>query len=78
MPTKSYRIARKEAGWSVFEGTTEGMTYATQEAALEAATAAASGDLRTGHSIRIEAAPPTDPDGSRESGGSPIAGDGFT
>jgi hypothetical protein len=55
------------------------MSYVTQEAAFEAASADASADLRSGFDIVIQAASPTDPAGaSRESGGRPMKGDGFS
>jgi hypothetical protein len=55
-----------------------GMPYVTQEAAFETAAAQAGGDLRSGYSIVIEAAPPTDPAGASDRGGVPAEGDGFS
>ncbi len=78
MTTTIYRIARAESGWIIIQDGDEGMTYATQESAFEAAAAAASGDLRMGRGIRIEADTPTNPEGARDGGGVPIAGDGFS
>ena len=78
MPTISYTITRDGDLWTVLrDGEAEG-GYATQEAAFETAAAHASAELRTGHSVRLEAGTPTDPAGASERGGAPVRGDGFS
>jgi hypothetical protein len=74
----SYKIVRDGDQWTVVRNGEPGIAYVTQEAAFETAAAQAGGDLRCGSSIIIEAAPPTDPAGAREGGGSPVEGDGFS
>jgi hypothetical protein len=75
----SYKIVRAGAEqWQVVRnGEAEG-EYASQEAAFETAAAHAGGDLRSGHAISIEAAPPTNPAGAMDLGGQPEPGDGFS
>jgi hypothetical protein len=79
MPQVSYKIERDGEMWSLLRNGEPEMSYVTQEAAFEAASADASADLRSGFDIVIQAASPTDPAGaSRESGGRPMKGDGFS
>jgi hypothetical protein len=78
MTTVTYKVERSGDQWSVVcDGEQQGL-YLTQEAAFETAAAYASGNLRTGHDIVIEARSPTDPAGAREQGGAPMRGDGFS
>jgi hypothetical protein len=78
MSTISYRVSRYGDDWAVLRnGESEG-SYATQEAAFEVASARASAELRTGHSVVVEAATPTDPAGAADLGGRPMRGDGFS
>jgi hypothetical protein len=53
MGIAAYEIVRKDSGWSVaHEGRTAG-SYATKEAAFEAAAAAASNAIKQGHEVRV-------------------------
>jgi hypothetical protein len=53
MGMATYEIIPSEAGWSVaHEGKTSG-SYATKEAAFEAATAAASNAIKQGHDVKV-------------------------
>lgn len=78
MTTISYAIRRDGDLWTVLRnGETEG-GYVTQEAAFETAAARASAELRTGHSVVVEAGAPTDPAGASDRGGEPVRGEGFS
>jgi hypothetical protein len=53
MGIAAYEIVRSDTGWSVaHEGKTAG-SYATKEAAFEAAAAAASNAIKQGHEIKL-------------------------
>jgi hypothetical protein len=56
---ESYKIAPSQGGWSISHnnGENEG-SYATREAAFEAACFAATNDIKTGAEISINVAPP--------------------
>ena len=54
MAMVAYRVAPTGEKWLVTRDGEPGMSYISQEAAHEVAVAEASGDLRTGHEIRIE------------------------
>ena len=54
MPTVAYKVAPDGGKWLVTRNGEPGMSYVSQEAAYEVATAEAAGDLRTGNEIRIE------------------------
>jgi hypothetical protein len=54
MPTVAYKVAPDGEKWLVTRNGEPGMSYVSQEAAYEVATAEAAGDLRTGNEIRIE------------------------
>jgi hypothetical protein len=54
MTTVAYKVAPIGEKWQVTRNGEPGMSYVSQEAADEVAVAEASGDLRTGHEIRIE------------------------
>lgn len=54
MAMVAYRVAPIGEEWQVTRDGEPGMSYVSQEAAYEVAVAEASGDLRTGHEIRIE------------------------
>ena len=54
MPMVAYKVASTGEKWLVIRDGEPGMSYVSQEAAYEVAVAEASGDLRTGHEIRIE------------------------
>jgi hypothetical protein len=54
MAMVAYRVAPTGEKWLVTRDGEPGMSYISQEAAYEVAVAEASGDLRTGHEIRIE------------------------
>ena len=54
MSIVAYRVSRSGEKWLVTRNGEPGMSYVSQEAAYEVAVAEASGDLRTGHEIRIE------------------------
>jgi hypothetical protein len=78
MATISYTLQRDGDFWAVLRnGEAEG-SYATQEAAFETAAAHAGAELRTGHSVRLEAQSPTNPAGAADLGGKPVRGDGFS
>ncbi|MDR6951672.1 hypothetical protein J2X65_001021 [Ancylobacter sp. 3268] len=48
-----YEIAGREGAWHVVYGGKAGMTYATKEAAFEAAVAAASNALKDGNEVTV-------------------------
>jgi hypothetical protein len=53
MGIAAYEIVRSDTGWSVaHEGKTAG-SYATKEAAFEAAAAAASNAIKQGHEVKL-------------------------
>ena len=53
MGIAAYEIVRSHSGWSVaHEGKTTG-SYATKEAAFEAAAAAASNAIKQGHEVKL-------------------------
>jgi hypothetical protein len=54
MPMVAYKVTPRGEKWLVTRDGEPGMSYVSQEAAYEVAVAEASGDLRTGHEIRIE------------------------
>ena len=54
MALVAYKVAPTGGKWLVTRDGEPGMSYVSQEAAYEVAVAEASGDLRTGHEIRIE------------------------
>jgi hypothetical protein len=54
MAMVAYRVAPTGEKWQVTRDGEPGMSYVSQEAAFEVAVAAAGGDLRTGHEIRVE------------------------
>ena len=76
--TTIYRVERAGDQWSVWRNGKLGMTYLTQEAAFEIATAEAGSDLRSGDDILIAVTAATDPAAARRGGGQPIEGDLFT
>ena len=53
MAMVAYRVAPNGEKWQVTRDGEPGMSYVSQEAAYEVAVAEASGDLRTGHEIRV-------------------------
>ena len=55
-----YNVAKAPIGWSLFRDRERVGGFVSKEAALEAATAAASAALREGHSIQINV-PGSDP-----------------
>jgi hypothetical protein len=69
MAMVAYRVAPTGEKWLVTRDGEPGMSYISQEAAYEVAVAEASGDLRTGHEIRIEVVGDAD---DRAGDGSPI------
>ncbi len=73
----AYRIAKLGDAWPVTRNGEPTMDYPTQEAAFESAILAAGGDLRSGHSVRIEVTAATDPVGARTGGGVPMTGGAF-
>jgi hypothetical protein len=75
--TTIYRVEKAGGQWSVLRNGKLGMTYLTQEAAFEIATAEAGGDLRSGDDIVIAVSSATDPARARKGGGEPINGDAF-
>jgi hypothetical protein len=77
MATVDYKVSRRGEQWAVARQGEVNMTYVTQEAAFEAATLQAGGDLRSGHDIVIQVGAATDPRGAVDLGGSPMKGDGF-
>ena len=77
MPTVDYKVSRQGEQWAVSRQGEVSMTYVTQEAAFEAATLQAGGDLRSGHDIVIRVGAATDPRGAADFGGVPVEGDGF-
>ena len=54
MAMVAYTVAPIGEKWLVTRDGEPGMSYVSQEAAYEVAVAEASGDLRTGHEIRID------------------------
>ena len=54
MAMVAYRVASNGEKWQVTRDGEPGMSYVSQEAAYEVAVAEASGDLGTGHEVRIE------------------------
>ncbi|MBX9830074.1 MAG: DUF2188 domain-containing protein [Xanthobacteraceae bacterium] len=53
MAVAAYEIVRSDAGWSVaHQGKATG-SYATKEAAFEAAAAAASNAIKQGHEVKL-------------------------
>ena len=78
MATVAYRVTKFGDAWPVLRNGLETMDYQTQEAAFEAAVLSASGDLRSGHSVRIEIVAATDSAGARTGGGVPMTGDAFS
>ena len=54
MPMVAYKVTPRGEKWLVTRDGEPGMSYVSQEAAYEVAVAEASGDLRTGHEVRIE------------------------
>ena len=54
MPIVAYKVAPTGEKWLIIRDGEPDMSYVSQEAAYEVATAEAAGDLRTGNEIRIE------------------------
>ena len=75
--TTVYRVEKAGDQWSVLRNGKLGMTYLTQEAAFEIATAEAGSDLRSGDDVVIAVTAATGPAGARKGGGEPMEGDAF-
>lgn len=63
MAIAKYEIKGNDEGWSIHHETDRSLSYATREAALEAAAVEATNALRMGHGIVIIVDPPVPGEG---------------